>query len=241
MYPYSGDPRRRQRLGETIEAPASGHRSATAANLIGGALRPFGALPAALLAGALSGAVFGGIGGRVLMRAIFVIEKQTKGAETDFGTVGEISFGGTITLLILSIMAGVMGGIFYFAVRRWLPWRSPMLRGAFFGLLMTFGPGVIFLGEVDLQIFEPAVPIFLAFVLLIVLYGIAVALLTDSLRPIPAPPPGPRMELAARALVAIAAVGIIVMAALVTYNVQDKAGTCLSAFEGSCAVRAPED
>lgn len=90
------------------------------------------------------------------MRAIFVIDKFTDGAETDFATVGEITVGGTLTLVILTTVAGAFGGVVYVALRRWLPSHSPVARGAYFGLLMMFGPGVIFLGEVDLQIFEPA-------------------------------------------------------------------------------------
>ena len=176
------------------------------------------------------------------MRAIFLIDKSTDGAETDFGTVGEITVGGTLTLLVLSTLAGVFGGVAYVAIRRWLPWPSPVARGAFFGLLMMFGPGVIFLGEVDLQIFEPAVPIFAMFVVLIILYGIAVAVVTDRMRPLPAVCPGPRVETAARWLVRLAAVGVLVMAVLATQNVYDKAGTCLTADgNGGCGVRVSDD
>lgn len=107
---------------------------------------------------------------------------------------------------------------------------------------MMFGPGVIFLGEVDLQIFEPALPIFGAFVALIVLYGVSVAVLTDRLRPPGDPHSGPRVELAARWLVRLAALGILVMAVLASYNVYDKAGTCLTADgNGGCGIRVTDD
>src|SRR5439155_6088746 len=146
--------------------------------------------------------------------------------ETDFGTVGEITVGGTLTLLVLSSITGVMGGIFYIGIRRWLPWPSPVARGVFFGLLMMFGPGLLFLGDVDLQIFEPALLIFGAFVAFIVLYGICVALLTERLHPPRAVHPGRYTEPAARWAVRLAAAGILVMAALATYRVYDNAGTC---------------
>lgn len=74
-----------------------------------------------MLAGALCGAFFGGVLGRILMRIIFLIDKSTDGAETDFGTVGEITFGGTLALLILSTITGATGGTIYVAIRRWLP------------------------------------------------------------------------------------------------------------------------
>jgi len=206
------------------------------------AVRPLGALPAGIFAGAGFGALFGGVAGRILMRAIFLLDESHDGAETDFGTVGEITVGGTLTLIILSTLAGVFGGVIYVAIRRWLPWRSPVARGVFFGLLMMFGPGVIFIGEVDLQIFEPALPIFAMFVALIVLYGVAVAVVTDRLRPLPAVRPSPRVETAARWLVRLAAVGVLVMAVVATQNVYDKAGTCLTADgNGGCGVRVGDD
>jgi len=204
-------------------------------------LERLGALPAGILAGASFGALFGGVGGRILMRIIFLIDRSTKGAETDFGTVGEITVDGTLTLLTISTITGVIAGMIYVGIRRWLPWRLPAARGVFFGLLMMFGPGVIFLGEVDLQIFEPALPIFAAFVALIVLYGVCVALLTDRLQPPRAVKPGSRTDVVARWVVRLTAVGILVMAGLATQHVYDKAGTCLTADgNGHCGVSASD-
>jgi hypothetical protein len=197
-------------------------------------------LRAGIIAGAIFGVVFGGVGGRIVMRLIAVIDESTAGAKTDFATVGEITVGGSFTLLVLSTIAGVIGGVIYVAVRRWLPW-SHVARGAFFGLLMTFGPGFIALGEVDLQIFEPALPIFAMFVALIVLYGIGVAMLTDRLHASAPMAPGRRTQLVTRGLQGLLAVGICAMAVLGTYNVHDKAGSCLSADDnGGCAVRATD-
>ncbi len=175
--------------------------------------------------GMLCGALLGGVAGRLVMRVIFLIDRSTDGASTHFGTVGEITFEGTVTLLVLTAIVGTVGGVIYVAVRRWLPFEG-VNRGVFFGLMMMFGPGVIFLGEVDLQIFEPAVPIFTMFVAMIVLYGVGVASLADRLHAPPPARPGPRIQLAARLLQGAVAVGICVVAVLVTYNVQDKAGSC---------------
>lgn len=200
-----------------------------------------GALPAGILAGAVSGAVFGGVCGRIFMRIIFLIDQSTKGAETDFGTVGEITFGGSLALLTLSMITGVIGGAIYVGIRRWLPWASPVGRGVVFGLLMMFGPGVIFLGEVDLQIFEPALPILAGLVALIVLYGVAVALITERLSPARAVKPGARMDAVARGAVRVVAVVLVVWAGLVAKNVQYHAGTCLTGDRsGGCGVRVGE-
>src|SRR5438876_6306242 len=141
---YTGKPRRstlaqacpgsappREVVIEDSTTPAQpGDRS-----FLGKAVQRLGALPAGVLAGALFGALFGGVLGRILMRVIFLIDKSNDGAETDFGTVGEITVGGTLTLLVLSSITGVMGGMFYIGIRRWLPWPSPVARGVFFGLL----------------------------------------------------------------------------------------------------------
>lgn len=174
------------------------------------------------------------------MRLIFLIEKATDGAKTDFGTVGEITVGGSFTLLVLSAITGVIGGVLYVALRRWLPGTGAP-RGAFFGLLMAFGPGVIFLGEVDLQIFEPALAVFAMFVVLIVLYGIGVALLTDRLYAPPAVRPNPRVALVARVVQCVAAAAICAMAVLITYDVYDKGGSCLTADgSGGCGAHATD-
>ena len=199
-----------------------------------------GALPAGVVGGAFFGALIGGIGGRIVMRIAFLIDQETEGARTDFGTIGEFTAGGTFTLLVLATIAGVIGGVLYVGLRRWLP-SSGAARGVFFGLMMMFGPGVIALGEVDLQIVEPGVPVFFMFVALIVLYGVCVALLTDRLHAEPAIHPDPRTKLATTLVQALLALGIVTMAVLTTYNVYDKAGSCLSADRnGGCEVRATD-
>jgi hypothetical protein len=211
-----------------------------APGLVGWTVERTRALRVAMVAGAICGAFFGGVGGRIVMRIVFLMDQSTEGAQTDFATVGEITLGGIITLLVLSTIAGVIGGLIYLAVRRWLPW-SGVARGAFFGLLMMFVPGVIAVSEVDLQIFEPALPIYAMFVALVVLYGIAVALLVDRIHVPRAVGAGSRSALAARGLAVLLAGGILVMAGLATYNVYDHAGTCLSVGDdGRCAVR-PSD
>jgi hypothetical protein len=198
------------------------------------------ALRAGIISGALLGALVGGIGGRIVMRLVFLIDRSTDGAKTDFATVGDVTLGGSFTLLVLATIAGVIGGTAYVAFRRWLPF-SGVPRGVFFGLLMAFGPGVIVLGEVDLQIFEPAVPVYAIFIALIVLYGVGVALLADRLHAPPAARPARRTELITRTAHFLAAAAICAMAVLTTYNVYDKAGSCLSADQdGGCAARSSD-
>jgi hypothetical protein len=105
-----------------------------------------GALPAGCLVGGLCGAVIGGIVGRILMRLIFLMDTSKDGASTDFGTAGQITLGGSFTLLMLCLVTGTIGGALYVGLRRWLPGSSATARGASFGLLMTAGPGAVSLG-----------------------------------------------------------------------------------------------
>ena len=198
------------------------------------------ALLAGVFAGAIFGALIGGVAGRLAMRLIFLIDRGTRGAKTDFGTIGEFTVGGSFTLLVLSTIAGVMGGAIYVGVRRWLPW-SGLPRGSFFGLMMMFGPGKIFLGEVDLRIAEPALLVYAMFIALIVFYGVSVALLTDRLHAEPEVDPNARTKLATTVGQSLLALGIALMAVFTTFDVIDKAGTCLSADgNGGCVVSATD-
>jgi hypothetical protein len=191
----------------------------------------------AVFAGALSGALFGGVGGRVVMRIVFLIDGSTEGARTDFGHVGEVTFGGTFTLLMLTTVAGAICGFFYLGLRRWLPGTGP-LRGAAFGLLMMFGPALIIFNKdaTDLHIFEPILPMFGMFVVLVVLYGIGTALVADRLHPGPSASSGKRVDVVVRAAWCVAAAWIVFQAAILTADLRDLEGTCLSADgQGGCA------
>src|SRR3990172_3727942 len=76
----------------------------------------------AVAVGALSGVISAGVGARVVMRIIALANPDSDGVFTDAeATVGEITFGGTMDLLLLGTIAGVMGGAAYLGVRRWLP------------------------------------------------------------------------------------------------------------------------
>jgi hypothetical protein len=192
------------------------------------------------MSGALFGALIGGVAGRIVMRLIFLFDKSTDGARTDFGTVGEITVGGSFTLLMLSTITGVIGGIFYVGLRRWLPFAGAA-RGVLFGLLMAFAPGLIFLGEVDLQIFEPAVPFYWTFIGLIVVYGVCVALLTDRLHAPHELRLGSGSELALRVAHALGAIAVCALAVGTTIGVYDEAGSCLTADgEGGCGAHATD-
>ena len=196
------------------------------------------ALRAGVIGGAVAGAVLGGVGGRIAMRIVALTNEPANGVRTEFGaTVGQITVSGTVTLTTLTMLAGVIGGLLYIAIRRWLP-ASGVVRGLVFGVLMVFGPGFIAIGETDLQIFRPALPIFAMFAALELLYGVGVALIADRLHPSRPRRLRRSLAVALRGLYGVAAVAICVFAVAFVMNVIAGEGTCLTAGpEGGCAVR----
>ena len=89
------------------------------------------------VAGLLAGAVALGLGLRLAMRiAGFLTEPARRGALTEAGNrVGEITVGGTISLLVVGAVLGSLGGIVYMIVRPWLPWAG-WRRGLLFGVML---------------------------------------------------------------------------------------------------------
>jgi hypothetical protein len=103
---------------------------------------------------------------------------------------------------------------------------------------MVFGPGLIAIGETDLQIFEPALPIFAMFAALEVFYGILVTLIADRLHPASPIRGGWRLGVALKGLHYVVATGVIVFGVVLALHIVDGEGTCLTAGPGGgCAVR----
>ena len=92
----------------------------------------------------VAGAVSGGIVGRLAMRLVALMsEPWQQGMATENGNaVGEITFGGSLGLLIFTALIGIAGGMLYVVLRPWLPGPS-MIRGAIFGGLLLLSSGWI--------------------------------------------------------------------------------------------------
>ena len=89
-------------------------------------------------AGLVTGLLVGGVGGRLFMRiAGAAAPDLAQGRSTEAGfTVGEITLGGTIGLVIfIGIFVGVVGAVIYLVFRPWLTWAGKW-RGVTFGLLL---------------------------------------------------------------------------------------------------------
>lgn len=145
------------------------------------------------LAGMIAGAIGGGIVGRLAMRIVALMaEPWQQGFATDNGNaVGEITLGGSLSLISFTAIVGIAGGIVYVLIRPWLP-GSGVRRGALFGLLLLLTSGwfVMDPNNPDYRRFgDPSVNIVL-FSLIYIAFGLIVAPLADRFdRAIPAPWP----------------------------------------------------
>ena len=137
-----------------------------------------------LLAGLVGGFLVGGVGGRLAMRVVAVqTPDHYQGLTTDDGaTTGEISLGGTLSLVVFVTLVGVLGGLLYVIVRPILPqatgWRLAAW-GATTGVLG--GVSVVQRDGVDYTVLgSPAVSVAM-FVALVAAYGVVTAAVADRL------------------------------------------------------------
>ena len=133
----------------------------------------------AVVAGLSMGALVGGIGGRIAMFVLRVTsDASLHGAETDDGfIIGQIS-GATLFLVIATSVLGVFGGIFYLAVRSWLPerWRAALF-GVFGGIVG--GAGAIRPDGIDFTLLDPLPLAIAMFIALPAIYGVVVSRLIE--------------------------------------------------------------
>jgi hypothetical protein len=115
-------------------------------------------LAIAALAGMCGGFVTG-IWARVMMRLSGIVtDDRNRGLLTENNAVvGQMTFTGTMTIALLGAAMGVVGGLLYVAVRRWLP-GSAWQRSAAFGVLLlaVFGYVVMDRHNPDYRLFGPA-------------------------------------------------------------------------------------
>jgi hypothetical protein len=143
-------------------------------------------LAGSLAAGLLVGLVVAGLGSRVVMRVLAVVDPEADGIITENGNrVGEITLGGTLGLLFfVGIFSGVAAGVIVFAVRRWLPVR-PVWRGLVLSLVLlaALGGTVFVPDNFDFRFLDPAGLAVALFGLLFFAAGYALAPLAERLAP----------------------------------------------------------
>ena len=91
------------------------------------------------------------------MRLVAIVDGDADGRLTDSGaTVGEVTVGGTLELFLATTIAGMIGGLLYVGIRRWIP-ATHVPKGLVFGLAVMIVPGIVVFttANLDLQLFEP--------------------------------------------------------------------------------------
>lgn len=139
----------------------------------------FRRLAVGVTVGAVAGVLIGGIGGRLAMFVLRLTSSPSlRGIETDDGfAIGQFS-AGTILLLLVGAVAGVVAGIAYLFVRSWLPDRArPWLTAAFAGI--TGGALLIHSDGIDFRLLEPAWLAIAMFVAIPAAYGAVISVAVD--------------------------------------------------------------
>jgi hypothetical protein len=153
--------------------------------------------PIALVSGAGAGLLAAGAGGRIVMRVLAITSPDTaEGQLTEAeATIGDITFAGTLGLLgFTSLFLGVLTGVLYVLLCRWLP--TGRLGGLIFGglLLVLAGTRVepLRAGNFDFNLVGPRWLAVLCFTGIILFHGMVVAAIAGRLshaRPLSTPWP----------------------------------------------------
>ncbi len=131
-----------------------------------------------------AGILVGGVGGRLIMRILAMLNEEKAGVMTGNGDIaGSITVGGTLSVVFfVGIIGGLVGGAVYVVIRRWLP-GDGLLKGLAYGLVLTcmFGSVVFDPDNVDFVLFGPKQLTVALFALLFPLYGVVASLVIERL------------------------------------------------------------
>ena len=135
-----------------------------------------------ILAGAVSGFVVGGLGGRLFMFVLAELNPEESGVLTDDGVpIGQFTFSGTLNLLVITTVIGVIGGLVFLALRglrfgpRWFRVLSMPV-----GATIVVGSMLVHSDGVDFTLLQP-VGLGVAMTLAVpFLYTLLVAFLADQ-------------------------------------------------------------
>jgi hypothetical protein len=145
------------------------------------------------LAGALVGLVVAGLGGRVVMRLAALLVPAAAGSFTENGNrIGEFTVGGTAGLVLFGLITGLLAAPVWVAVSPWLP-GTGLRRAALMVpvALATGAPALIEGDNPDFVILRHDPLVVVSLLVLVAVFGAALALVDDVLdRRLP-PPVGP--------------------------------------------------
>ncbi|CAN5197092.1 hypothetical protein BH18ACT12_BH18ACT12_06030 [soil metagenome] len=145
-------------------------------------LRPLGV---AVAVGGLTGLVLAGGGSRLAMRLVAVAdEREDFGVRTDAGAVvGDVTLGGTVSVLLTGAALGVLGALVYLGLRRWLPRRTAYCTLVFALVILGLGLGVVIEGNQGDFVFLNTVVSVVSFAVVLLLYAVAVPPLLERFVP----------------------------------------------------------
>jgi len=165
---------------------------------------------AGVFAGAIAGGLAGGLGGRLAMRVTGLMATDAEqGTLTEADqTVGDVTFGGTLELVIFGgLLVGLVGGLLYAATWRWFGgaggWRG-LLFGAY--LLAALGWTVIEGDNFDFATLGSVLVNIAMFAAIFVLFGVLVAPLFSWLA---AALPSPGLSVGGIASLPVYALGLL--------------------------------
>jgi hypothetical protein len=154
-----------------------------------------------LVSGFMAGVLVTGIGGRIVMRLIAVVDPYTQPKFTS----------GTLFLVVFfAVLAGAIfgapGGLLFIVTRQWLP-GNRYWKGMIFGLILLLVSGGFFFSldhEEDFFLFDPPLFGISLFAALYIVYGFMVgAIIEQFVRYVPAPPPRRQTRIATYIILAI--------------------------------------
>lgn len=134
-----------------------------------------------LFAGGVLGALIGGVGGRIVMYLLIRLSPAADGVTSDDGfEMGRFTLGGSLNLVAVATILGVVGAVLYLLVR-WLlfgPWWFRVLS-----VTLAAGVGVgnllVHTDGVDFTLLEPALVSALAFIAVPAAYGAALTVVAE--------------------------------------------------------------
>ncbi len=128
-------------------------------------------------AGALVGLLVGGVGGRLAMMLLATLNPVSHGRLSDDGFImGQLTFAGTVELMLTGVLLGIAGAGFYVALRglmigpRWFQVLSISV-----GPAVVVGAMLVHTEGIDFVLLQPA---WLAIALFVAIPGLYAALLT---------------------------------------------------------------
>ena len=134
-------------------------------------------------AGGIVGIVVAGLGGRLVMRLAALLQPGAIGAFSENGNrIGDITFQGSLGLVLVGLVIGLVGGTIWVVVSPWTPGTGP--RRAITTMPMAVALGSFFLIEGDnrdFQVLQHDPAVIGSLIALVALVGLTVPLTDDWL------------------------------------------------------------